>query len=533
MKKILIADDEARARRFLQTTLQAHAEELNIRIVGEACDGIEAQELFCEYLPDIVLMDIDMPFQDGLTTLRHMRSIKQNTKIIIITGHNRFDYAHNALNSGADYLMLKPVVVEELIHTVQKLSAELDEALLRIAKWDHMNSVVTENLSLLRRNFIKTIISSEHIDLQTILRTAEMYGIHLIAEQYFVACVQLQSLQPQQLGDNSLMLLGLENIIKSMAAERGVRSYSYVTAQNRIVVLFCCGNMEIVEKECLMTELRDAAETFTNDHVRWGAGCLVTDLLHVKNSFFGAQQALHFQHQEEGSHTSDYNGLASVSKAASYYLGSDIENILSLFRVERISDVEERIRDIFKRIHADNAVEHSRNFSMELIFALRRSFTELDLDMSDLAEAETEIIRGGVSVDRCQSLLIALVKRLSEEKNKAVGQRLSKKIKIAQDYIRENYADPNLGLQAVSSYVNLSTTYFCSLFFTQVGVRFNEYLTTVRIEKAKELLSSGVAKVYEVASEAGFYDPKYFSSKFKKMVGMSPSEFRESCEISK
>lgn len=170
---------------------------------------------------------------------------------------------------------------------------------------------------------------------------------------------------------------------------------------------------------------------------------------------------------------------------------------------------------------------------MELIFALRRSFTELDLDMSDLAEAETEIIRGGVSVDRCQSLLIALVKRLSEEKNKAVGQRLSKKIKIAQDYIRENYADPNLGLQAVSSYVNLSTTYFCSLFFTQVGVRFNEYLTTVRIEKAKELLSSGVAKVYEVASEAGFYDPKYFSSKFKKMVGMSPSEFRESCEISK
>jgi two-component system response regulator YesN len=85
-----------------------------------------------------------------------------------------------------------------------------------------------------------------------------------------------------------------------------------------------------------------------------------------------------------------------------------------------------------------------------------------------------------------------------------------------------------MSLQTVASHVNVSSNHFSAIFRKETGETFIEYLTTVRMEKAKELLTCTAMKTSEVGFEVGYKDPHYFSFIFKRLQGMSPKEYRKS-----
>lgn len=99
-------------------------------------------------------------------------------------------------------------------------------------------------------------------------------------------------------------------------------------------------------------------------------------------------------------------------------------------------------------------------------------------------------------------------------------------INRAQDYIAENYVSEELSLKSVASFVNLSPTYLSALFKKETGMNFSDYLTKVRMEKAKELLCRTSKLVSEIAYEVGFNDYRYFGQLFKKYTGQTPREFQ-------
>lgn len=97
----------------------------------------------------------------------------------------------------------------------------------------------------------------------------------------------------------------------------------------------------------------------------------------------------------------------------------------------------------------------------------------------------------------------------------------------AQAYIRERYADPELSLNDITSYLAVSTSYFSTLFKGGTGMTFLEYLTGVRMEKAREILTFTDLRSCEIAEKIGFSDPHYFSAAFKRATGLTPREYRE------
>ena len=99
-------------------------------------------------------------------------------------------------------------------------------------------------------------------------------------------------------------------------------------------------------------------------------------------------------------------------------------------------------------------------------------------------------------------------------------------IEKARDYIGQNYMSENISLNLVASSVNISPSYFSSLFSQEVGSTFVEYLTGVRMEKAKELLMCSDKRTSDIGYEVGYKDSHYFSYIFKKTQGCSPKEFR-------
>lgn len=125
MYSILIADDEPIIRRGIKTFVDF--EKYGITDIYEAEDGNSASEVFSEALPDLVLLDINMPFKDGLTVAKEMKDKKRETKIAIITGYDYFEYAQKALKIGVEDYILKPVSKKDIDEIITKLVSELNE----------------------------------------------------------------------------------------------------------------------------------------------------------------------------------------------------------------------------------------------------------------------------------------------------------------------------------------------------------------------------------------------------------------------
>lgn len=93
------------------------------------------------------------------------------------------------------------------------------------------------------------------------------------------------------------------------------------------------------------------------------------------------------------------------------------------------------------------------------------------------------------------------------------------------NFIQDNYSR-EVSLDDVSGEVNISPYYFSKIFKEETGENFIEYLTRIRMEKAKELLKKPEISVKEAGVQSGYTDPNYFSRIFKKQTGMTPSEYK-------
>lgn len=99
-----------------------------------------------------------------------------------------------------------------------------------------------------------------------------------------------------------------------------------------------------------------------------------------------------------------------------------------------------------------------------------------------------------------------------------------------KSYINDHFSE-GITLNEIASHFNISTGYLSKLFLDQVGNNFKDYLNMIRLNKAKELLKTTDKKIYEVADDIGFNDSYYFSSWFKKVVGVTPTTFRDNLEL--
>jgi len=91
-------------------------------------------------------------------------------------------------------------------------------------------------------------------------------------------------------------------------------------------------------------------------------------------------------------------------------------------------------------------------------------------------------------------------------------------------FINEHYAE-DISLEDIAGRLHVSSSYLSTLFAKEVGTNYSAYLRALRIRKAKDLLSNGSRKVYEIASDVGYHDAKYFCRVFKEVTGMSPGAY--------
>jgi len=129
-------------------------------------------------------------------------------------------------------------------------------------------------------------------------------------------------------------------------------------------------------------------------------------------------------------------------------------------------------------------------------------------------------------VEKAAAFLVRLAKKIRLGFQPSSGGSEQSVIHAAERFIRENYMD-DIHLTLLAERFNYNPSYFSEWFKAKTGKTFIQYVTEVRMEHAVRLLAETKLPLWDIAELTGFSNPSYFSSKFKKIYGMSPSEYRQ------
>lgn len=532
MIKIFLVEDEVVIRNGIKNSIDWEKE--GYEFVGEASDGELAYPLIIKEKPDILLTDIKMPFMDGLELSDAVKKELPDIKIIILSGHNDFDFAKRAIGIGITDYLLKPISAEKLLAAIGSVAVKVrkereDRELL--SKYEHD---MQENTEQEKQKFLNRLLT-ESMTMTEMLEQGKKLEMDLSAQMYDIILFKLLNNGTEEIQQQQLVaaFVDIEEFLEKQEAvyyfRRGVDGWAILClAENR-------EDLSHTIKSC-KNGIQKIMDLYSELEYFGGIGIPVSRLRELKDSFREADRAfagrftakanqivswgeLHEEHGEEP----EVRGLGSVEE--------NRELIAKFLRNGTEEEAESFVKAYFEEIPEDNVRSMMmRQYILMDIYISVVSFGEnMDVSREEIQKecGDMKDIRDCVQdINEMKAYIGRLIQGMLRIRDTVSGRRYSDIIESAQKYIAENFMSEDISLNSVSSSVGMSPSYFSSIFSQEVGQTFVEYLTSIRMERAKELLMCSSKKTSEIGFEVGYKDSHYFSYIFKKTQGCSPKDYR-------
>jgi two-component system, response regulator YesN len=514
--KVFFVEDEIVTREGIRDNVDWKAN--GFEFCGEASDGEMALPLLQAIKPDIMITDIKMPFMDGLQLCKIVGERLPWLKIIILSGHDEFEYAHQAIQLGVKEYLLKPVTVESLLEVLGKVARQLDQERQEQEKMHHLQAQVEENQVILRERFLLKLVLGSIPPGEAIDKSKQL-GLDLVARYYMVVLIKAELADRSEQFDYDeyqQVQKGVTDLIE------GNPDVFLLKKDWEEFILLIKGNspdfME-EEKDLVLGRIHKVTDK-TRYSLTIGCGKPKERLTLIYQSLIEAVEAVQNPGQETQS-DADGMTLLKVDKEA-------VENYLRCGAREDINTFLDAFFHPLGELALKSTIIKNYIF-MDIVLVTAKFISELDVDI-DQAGSEFDSIEKILPGIKTASQLREQVSRVLISalliRDQQTNKQYSGMIKQAKLFINEHYRNAELGLNEMAARANLSPNYFSVLFSQENGQTFKEYLTEVRIRKAKELLRTTSLGATEISLQVGYSDPHYFSYVFKKNTGMSPTEFR-------
>lgn len=517
--KVFFVEDETITREGIRDNVDWQSS--GFEFCGEAADGEMALPLLRTARPDVLITDIKMPFMDGLQLSKIVRERMPWVKIIILSGHDEFVYAQQAIKLGvADYL-LKPITVNSLQGVLQKLALQLDKEKHEQENLKKLQEQVSENHAMLRERFLFKLVMGT-VSPAEVAEMGQALGLDLHARHYLVTILKIELRDRSDQHD-------LDEYQRIQAAlferiEKNPDAYVLKRDWGDLVLIMKGDTSQYLEDErdALFDEIaRNLAPTRYKLTV--GTGTVKHNVTELCQSFVEALSFIqNLSNDEKGlTHAFEQAKLFKVDKSAvENYLHHGVKDDFDAFFCEHISPL------------CETALKSSliKNYIVvDVVLAVVKLVNDLGGDVDKvLPELDSmEIIMSNIRTmdDMRKEIYKIIAAALAYRDSQPRGQ-YKELIYQVRRYIEQHYAEAELSLNDVAAFVNLSASHFSVVFGQESGCTFKEYLTQVRMGKAKELLRMTGLRSADIAYQVGYSDPHYFSFVFKKHTGLSPSEFR-------
>ncbi|WP_256759736.1 response regulator [Cohnella sp. WQ 127256] len=518
--KVLLVDDEPLTTESLVSYIEW--DKLGVLEVKTASNGLEALELLTQFTPDIIVSDVRMPRMNGIEFATVAREQYPHVKIIFLSGYSDKEYLKSAIHLKAISYVEKPVKLEELTmalrESVYQIQAEI------------ANRTLTQSV-IRHRMLCKLIIEAlPYEELQ------QEFGEHVPALFSMTAvrsmAIHLSVKSESELKIKETLHIEISDRLADLIDNANDQDYFFGYTDNE--TLFCLVNAQRVSTSEFKETARNLLYSLLllyGDKLAFsiGIGNPSTSNDSIKDSCLSAlsavQSQFYFGTGFVFSEPPSDNRIDPSAIAAKFYpdfrqaLRSDDESAIS-------SMIDQITADI--RTWRDPEISRVKNAYFRLLMILHEFAVEKGLTGTDPQQEEKFLWQevGEIStLDSLRDYVIANVQAVFSQfqEHTAVNTRVSTVI----HYIKEHFGDMDLTTRSIADNTYLSQNYMCALFKKETGKTINEYITELRLERAKELLKDRHVKLYEIALSIGITDPNYFSSMFKKSTGYTPSQYRE------
>ena len=525
MYSVFVVDDEVLVREGLRKKIDWEGN--GFTFAGEAGDGEIALSMIQEIKPEILITDIRMPFMDGLELARNVKKIQPWIRIIILSGHDEFDYAKKAISIGVEDYILKPFTPEEILESLKKTAAALDEQKSAFSDIDRMKKEIEANNNLSRDKMLSDLVLGT-LGREAVMQKASELGINLISHYYTVTSSGIKISGETDINH----LVQAKSLILSFAKTQK-DLIGFFISPNEFVSIIKGNDAAACEESAfaLAQALNHEIEQVSDTSILTAISPAVEHLANIPNAYKDASRIIHENRFEGKSRIVSVNDISSHKEELSLVLQENDPLVV------RLNYADESEIDRIVQEYVELLGENTGSFSLianyllvDVVMAISKLIEKLG---GDIKQVMPEILTQEFldNAVRNQEVFISevkkvLVKVLSYRDSTSQG-RYNDVILRAKKYIEKNYGNPDVCLSSVAGEVALSPNHFSTVFSQDCGITFIEYLTQVRIEQAKKLLKNSEKKSADIAYEVGFNDPHYFSFIFKKETGFSPREWRQ------
>lgn len=519
--KIVIVDDDEVIVKAISRIIERSS--LDIHVAGEAFNAINALRIVEELMPDIIITDIMMPGMNGLELIDEIKKRKFAVEIIILSAYREFDYAQQALQLGAVDYILKPVSEQKLITTLHNT--------IKIIEQQHTEA--NRKTRFVKDKVYYSLITENQWK-QNVFGLNECFSQKMRGGQYSVSVFEPGSIADT--GDENVEKIG--ECIISIIQKTYCDSVGYIIFDEDIhqivVIKEVPENRPVGSLDSLTISLACQTKETLKSELGLDVNIGVSDPV---SSVYDLPQA--YKKAVFASKNKFYVGKETVTlygqiKHIDYVYQKDLiknreelNNQVKLGIQEKAVDMLKRIFEYYKQKQISNP-EMIYMECFEIILLIRRTLVRMDIHREvkeKLYRIKFDNLKDFNTIDELYEYMKDMVTVIILSIEESRKNENSVVIARAMSYCKNNLA-ADITLELVADHINFNKSYFSLLFKKETGENFWDYLTNLRITKAKTLLESTNLRVYTVGEMVGYKNSSHFGRIFKDIVGITPAEYK-------
>lgn len=527
--KVLVVDDEFLIRNLLKMRIQW--EDFDMEIAGEASSAREALDMLEELMPDIIFTDICMPFMDGIEFSRIVVEKYPHIKIVIITGHDEFEYAKNSVKLGISDFLLKPVNAEEIKKVAERLQDKIVKEKSREREYEQLKHRMDASMPYVREKVLYELLQGD-LNMNEIEEKLSYFTIELNPEsvRFQIAVIEAGHAGGERIvSQKDRMMLNIQcvDIVRKVFRDDDYVNvfFDYI---GKIIIL--SNNDEIDMTECCEVIKTQVINKY-KCNISIGIGNRVQGIENISRSYREADDALHYKvvigknqvvnYKDINFSNDEWLAIPNKNEKLSFNLKAGLK--------EKALELLENIlpESVYSR---ESTIERIRLEAFDILLTCQHVLLELNINASDMWMNHTkpyEDVSGIDNLPELKKYLSDMVSSVIEKINRTNEKKTNKKIEQIKEYINHNIQQPDLSLSGIAKEFFISPSHLSRLFKQETAQTIVEYITKVRIDKAVKLLKDTDLKVYQIGEQVGINDPHYFSIIFKKNTGSSVNDFRK------
>lgn len=536
MYKIMFIDDDPLIVRRLHQIINWTS--MGFEIPEDASDGNEALDKISQNPPDIIICDINMPNMDGLTLAEKIKSSFPHIEFIILTVNDSFGCAQQALNTGVDHYLLKPIDPEELGLIIKKILKGLESSQQERQYLDTLKDKALLSEHMIREKFLNWLVSGRQpLSEEQIRERFAFYQIPISGQEFQVLSVHINSFTDEMTGASSV-----EDLIEKAKNTIEDSLYDY---QNWVVFSDSFYNLIVIfgfqdDRSFNNPSIELIGQMIRNNllfHLNLPVTVFYSRKYQGARNLYCCYYDTKFLYQYTPSVINkgvlSFDEYIRSSLDSSFNFDTLRSDALKHLRSGGFNGLLELISSTLMRALAIGSIESFNMLRIDFVMTGVMFLQENRIAMQDVFQKHfsplAEILEYN-DAESCISFLKDYFRRILEyiDANKISPQ--NKITEKCMELITENISYQHMSVKWLASQLYINENYLSRLFKSETGLSLNRYITKQRMQSAKNYLDQGCTNLQQVSSAVGFSDPFYFSKCFKKEYGVAPSKYLQKAD---